>query len=75
MAKDKKNTELLLSKRLQLAITVGALLVGLANVWIASKLAPIAQSVAVVTTRVQAIEENQTTFVPRNEVELQPTFP
>lgn len=50
-----------------LLITLGGVVVAMANLWIISKLAPITENLAVITTRVSALEETNGTFVPRNE--------
>lgn len=54
MAKNKTNLEILFSRRLQLAITLGALLVALANIWIITKLSPLAQNIALNAQQIEA---------------------
>lgn len=51
-----------------LLITLGALVAGLANLWIISKLAPITENLAVVTTRVSALETFNEGVVSRPEL-------
>ena len=60
--------EMLISRRVQLGITVAGVVVALFNIWIATKLAPIAQDLAVLETRVSASEIQ---IVPRQELENQ----
>lgn len=52
-------------------VQVVGLLVVLLNLFIVSKIAPIAQDLAVITTRVEANEKTSETFIVRKEVELQ----
>ena len=56
------------SKSLTYIVQIVGLLVILLNIFIASKLAPIAQDIAVIATRVEALEA---VVVPKSEVELQ----
>jgi hypothetical protein len=54
------------NKPLAYIIQIVGIIMVLLNLWIASKLAPIAEDLAVVVTRVESIE---TTIVPRTEIE------
>ncbi len=60
MAQIKTSPEILFSRRLQLAITLVALLIALANVWIVSKLAPLSQDIALNTQQIQAASKDIT---------------
>jgi hypothetical protein len=58
MAKTKKNNEILFSRRLQLAITIGALFVALANVWIITKLSPLSKDIALNAQQIHAATQD-----------------
>ncbi len=59
------------ANRLQVTMQVFALSVLVLNLWLASKLAPITEDLALLGQRVEAIERVDKNFVPRNEIELQ----
>lgn len=59
------------NKPLAYFVQIAGVLVLLLNLWIASKLAPITQDLAVIATRVEAVEELDKTFIGRAEIELQ----
>ena len=50
-----------------LLITIGGVVVAMANLWIISKLAPITENLAVITNRVSALEDTNGSYVPRLE--------
>lgn len=52
-------TETLSKTQLQTLVTITGVVVALLNVWIVSKIAPVAQDIAVITARVDAIEKEQ----------------
>lgn len=54
-------TETLSKTQLQTLVTITGVVVALLNVWIVSKIAPVAQDIAVITARVDAIEKEQDT--------------
>lgn len=54
-------TETLSKTQLQTIVTITGVVVALLNVWIVSKIAPVAQDIAVITARVDAIEKEQDT--------------
>lgn len=53
-----------------LLITLGALVAGLANIWIISKLSPITENLAVITTRVNAVEQFNEGVIPSSQLEV-----
>lgn len=68
MAKKEKTTikEWLVSNSLQLTLQVIGLFMVILNLWIVTKLAPITQDLAIVSSRVDAIEDG---VVPREELD------
>lgn len=54
------------TKRVQFFLTLAGVAIALLNIWIASKLAPIAQDIAVIERQVSA---NEVRLVPRTEIE------
>ena len=72
MPKTIKNVQNDIRQRpLAYVVQIVGLLVIIANIWIVAKLSPIVEDLAVIATRVQALEADHKTFVPRNEIELQ----
>lgn len=57
-----------ISKTAQVIITLAGVVVALLNIWIVTKLAPLAKDLAVVTTRVEAVELREENFIPRGEI-------
>ena len=55
-------------KYLQLILTIGGVAVAILNLWSVSKLSPLYQDLAVVVTRVSAIEKREEGFANRNEL-------
>lgn len=47
------------TKNIQIAITIGGVVVALLNVWLIGKLSPLAQDLAVLSQQVYAVEEFQ----------------
>ncbi len=52
-------------------VQIVGIIVVLLNLWIAFKLAPLTENLAVIATRVQALEEGYDSFVPRIEIKGQ----
>ena len=48
-----------ITKNIQLVITIGGVVVALLNIWVVTKLSPLAQDIAVLSQRVYAVEDSQ----------------
>jgi len=48
-----------ITKNIQLIITIGGVVVALLNIWVVTKLSPLAQDIAVLSQRVYAVEDSQ----------------
>lgn len=57
-----------IQKYIQLLLTLGGVAVAVLNLWAVSKLSPLYQDIAVVVTRVTAIEKREEGFANRNEL-------
>lgn len=49
----------IVTKNIQLIITIGGVVVALLNIWVVTKLSPLAQDIAVLSQRVYAVEDSQ----------------
>ena len=59
------------NRKLTLMVQIAGLIIVFANVWIIAKLSPITEDIATITTKVEAIETLDKTFIGRSEIEVQ----
>lgn len=64
---EEKEYKNFIPKNIQILLTVAGVVVALLNIWIVAKLAPISENISVVSTKVDALQENQNDFVGRPE--------